>query len=67
MTKHWIMALMAFAVSAVVLAQRDSVGLSEAVVTGTRNAVDIRHLPMNVTVIDRDKLTAQHQPNILPT
>lgn len=61
------MALMAFAVSAVVLAQRDSVGLREVVVTGTRNAVDIRHLPMNVTVIDRDKLTAQHQPNILPT
>ena len=61
------MALMAFAVSAVVLAQRDSIGLREVVVTGTRNAVDIRHLPMNVTVIDRDKLTAQHQPNILPT
>ena len=61
------MALMAFAVSAVVLAQQDSIGLREVVVTGTRNAVDIRHLPMNVTVIDRDKLTAQHQPNILPT
>ena len=45
----------------------DSLSLSEVVVTGTRNATDVRHLPMTVTVIDRATLTEQHQPNVLPT
>ena len=31
--------------------------LNEIVVTGTRNPVDVRHLPMTVTVIDRKTLT----------
>ena len=48
-------------------AQRDSLTLQEVVVTGTRNAVDIRHLPMTVTIIDRKTLTEQQQVNILPT
>ena len=41
--------------------------LPNVVVTGTRNAVDVRHLPMTVTVIGREKLTEQYQPSILPT
>ncbi len=41
--------------------------LPDVVVTGTRNAVDVRHLPMTVTVIEREKLTEQYQPSILPT
>ena len=41
--------------------------LGEVVVTGTRNATDIRHLPMTVTVIDHKTLTEQHQQSILPT
>ncbi len=41
--------------------------LSDVVVTGTRNAVDVRHLPMSVTVVGRDKLTEQHQTSVLPT
>ncbi len=41
--------------------------LDEVVVTGSRNAVDVRHLPMTVTVVGRDKLTASRQPNVLPT
>ena len=41
--------------------------LRDVVVTGTRNAVDVRHLPMTVTVIGRDKLTEQHQSSVLPT
>ncbi|MBO4826297.1 MAG: TonB-dependent receptor [Prevotella sp.] len=41
--------------------------LQEVVVTGTRNAVDVRHLPMTVTVVDRDKLTKDFQPSVLPT
>ena len=35
----------------------DTLSLDEVVVTGTRNAVDVRHLPMTVTVINREKLT----------
>ena len=45
----------------------DSLALQEVVVTGTRNAVDVRHLPMTVTVINRETLTEQHQTSVLPT
>ena len=45
----------------------DSLALQEVVVTGTRNATDVRHLPMTVTVIGRDLLTAEHQTSVLPT
>lgn len=49
-------------------AQNDTiVSLDNVVVTGTRNATDIRHLPMTVNVIDRATLTANHQTNVLPT
>ena len=41
--------------------------LGEVVITGTRNVTDVRHLPMTVTVIDREMLTEQHQTNVLPT
>ena len=51
----------------VMCAQNDSIMLNEVVVTGTRDVVDIRHLPMTVTIIGRDKLTEQNQPNVLPT
>ena len=45
----------------------DSLTIQEVVVTGTRNAVDVRHLPMTVTVINRQRLTEQQQASILPT
>ena len=45
----------------------DSLQIDEVVVTGTRNATDIRHLPMTVNVIGRQQLTEQHQISILPT
>jgi iron complex outermembrane receptor protein len=45
----------------------DSLSLNEVVVTGTRSATDVRHLPMTVTVIGHDQLTAGHQTSILPT
>lgn len=48
-------------------AQTDSIALHDVVVTGTRNATDIRHLPMTVTVVGREKLTEQNQPSVLPT
>lgn len=41
--------------------------IDNVVVTGTRNATDVRHLTMTVNVIDRAHLTAQHQPNVLTT
>ena len=41
--------------------------LPEVVVTGTRNAVDVRHLPMTVNVVGRERLTEQYQPSVLPT
>ena len=47
--------------------QTDSLALQEVVVTGTRTATDVRHLPMTVTVIDRQQLTEQHQTSVLPT
>ena len=50
-----------------IMAQNDTISLQEVVVTGTRNAVDVRHLPMTVTVLGREKLTEQYQPSVLPT
>ena len=46
---------------------KDSLSLQEVVVTGTRHATDVRHLPMTVTVISRDKLVEQRQLSVLPT
>lgn len=57
----------AVAASTFSFAQSDSLALQEVVVTGTRNATDVRHLPMTVTVINRETLTEQHQTSILPT
>ena len=65
--RHFFPTLLLAAVSTLSFAQTDSIPLSEVVVTGTRNAVDVRHLPMTVTIIDRETLTEQHQPSILPT
>ena len=45
----------------------DSLSLGEVVVTGTRNATDVRHLPFTVSVIDRNTLTLEHQTSLLPT
>lgn len=44
---------------------KDSLQLDEIVVTGTRNATDIRHLPMIVSTIQRETITSQHHSNIL--
>lgn len=50
-------------------AQNDTtaIALENVVVTGTRAATDVRHLPMTVDVINREKLTADFRPNMLPT
>lgn len=50
-------------------AQNDTtaITLENVVVTGTRTATDVRHLPMTVDVINREKLTENFRPNMLPT
>lgn len=48
-------------------AQQKTDTLSNVVVTGTRNATDVRHLPMTLTVIDRQTLTENYRQNVLPT
>ena len=60
-------ALVALAIGQSVYAQKDSIALKEVVVTGTRNAVDVRHLPITVSVVGRETLTEQHQASVLPT
>lgn len=45
---------------------RDSVDLGELVVTGTRAATDIRHLPMTVTTVGRREIEAAHEASLLP-
>ena len=65
--KKILSSLLAFTVAMGVHAQKDSLQLQEIVVTGTRNATDVHHLPMTVTIIDRNQLTERHQASVLPT
>ena len=46
---------------------RDTTHMAEVVVTGSREATDIRHLPMTVNTIGREKLTANERTSVLPT
>lgn len=64
-----IIVLTAFSMMAAISGAQtaDSLSLQEVVVTGTRNATDVRHLPMTVNVIGRQQLTEQHQTSVLPT
>ncbi len=45
----------------------DADTLSSAVVTGTRGIADVNTLPVTVSVINRETLTAQQRLNVLPT
>ena len=69
MKRHYFLLIICSLLFSPVRAQStaDSLALQEVVVTGTRNAVDVRHLPMTVTIINREALTQQHQTSILPT
>lgn len=40
--------------------------IDQAVVTGTRNKVDVRHLSQTVSVIDRDGIVQSRQTSLLP-
>ena len=41
--------------------------LQDVVVTGTRNATDVRHLPLTVTTIGNEKLNDNYRTSVLPT
>ncbi|MGL4851504.1 MAG: TonB-dependent receptor plug domain-containing protein, partial [Phocaeicola sp.] len=45
---------------------KDSLYLPEVVVTGSRNAVDVRHLPMSVTVINSQQIKKRYEQSLLP-
>ena len=44
----------------------DPIHINEVVVTGTRNETDVRHLPLTVSVIDREEIEQSMQPSVLP-
>ena len=46
---------------------QDTTRMAEVVVTGSRAATDVRHLPMTVNTIDRDRLLANERTSVLPT
>ena len=46
---------------------QDTTKMSEVVVTGTRNATDIRHLPMTINTLSRQTLLANERTSVLPT
>lgn len=43
-----------------------AVDVGEVVVTGTRAAADVRHLPMTVTTVGRAQIEASHEASLLP-
>ncbi len=43
-----------------------TVDVSEVVVTGTRSAADVRHLPMTVSTLTREQIEASHETSLLP-
>ena len=61
-----LMAIAATMATAAAFGQTDTINIQEVVVTGARDAVDIRHLPMTVTTIGQAELERQNQPSILP-
>ena len=48
------------------LAVQRKVALGEVVVTGTRNETDVRHLPMTVSVMNREQIEQSNEPSLLP-
>lgn len=48
------------------LSAHKSLTIDEVVVTGTRNVTDIRHLPMTISVVGREKIEQSMQPSLLP-
>ena len=75
MRKHKRHLITAIALAALLQAQAQNAdttsvvrnyAIGEVVVTGTRNATDIRHLSQTVSVVNRNKLEQAMQPSLLP-
>lgn len=45
---------------------QDTIAISEIVVTGAREQIDLRHLPMSVSVVDSTKIMDRREQSILP-
>lgn len=63
--------LISLSVSSVTYAQESTdstrlYSLDEVVVTGTRNATEVRHLSQTVSVVNRNKIEQSMQPSLLP-
>ena len=67
MDKKLLLLAALFSAASLSYAQRDTVTLRDVVVTGTRYQSDIRHLPLDVSIVNRTELTASYQPSVLPT
>ena len=65
--KHMILTVVAMATTLFVQGQEKTDTLQNVVVTGTRNATDVRHLPLTVTTIGNEKLNEQYRTSVLPT
>lgn len=48
------------------LSVQKKVIIEEVVVTGTRNETDVRHLPMTVSVVNREQIEHRNDPSLLP-
>lgn len=48
------------------LSVQKKVTIEEVVVTGTRNETDVRHLPMTVSVVNREQIEYRNDPSLLP-
>ena len=48
------------------LAVQKKVALGEVVVTGTRSETDVRHLPMTVSVVNREQIEQRNESSLLP-
>lgn len=47
------------------LSVQKKVTIEEVVVTGTRNETDVRHLPMTVSVVNREQIEHRNDPSLL--
>ena len=61
------MAISAIHISHAQEALKDTINIGEVVVTGTRNEVDLRHLPMSVSVVNSDQIERRYEQSLLPT
>ncbi len=68
--KYSIIIAMAFSAIQSLQAQeffKDTINIGEVVVTGTRSEVDLRHLPLSVSVVNSDQIERRYEQSLLPT